>query len=83
MRKTNNRYENHKFHEINSTSCEKNNKIIQNQKENNHISYKIENKAENKIIAPSSMRCINLKRKINYLKKEKNIDNKEEDEKHI
>ena len=83
LRKTSNRYENHKFHEINSTSCEKNNKIIQNQKENNHISYKIENKAENKIIAPSSMRYINLKRKINYLKKEKNIDNKEEDEKHI
>ena len=39
-KKSSNRLENHKFHEIKSTSCEKDNKKIQNHKDKNHISIK-------------------------------------------
>ena len=64
-----NRAVNHKFHEIKSTSCEKNNCKIQNHKEKNHISYKIENKAHNQLIASTSMRNINFINKINIIDK--------------
>ena len=84
----NNRYNNHKFHEIKSTSCDKNNKKMLNYKNNNqklnyNISNNIEKKVEDKNIASSSMRYINLRRKMNYLNKAKNIDIKDENEKQI
>ena len=60
-----NRAANYKFHEIKSTSCEKNNFKIQNHKDNNHISFKIDNKRCNQLIASTSMRNINLTNKIN------------------
>ena len=64
-----NRAINHKFHEIKSTSCEKNNYKIQNHKEKNHISYKIDNKGHNQLIASTSMSNINLINKINIIDK--------------
>ena len=49
----------------------------------NNISNNIEKKVEDKNIASSSMRYINLRRKMNYLNKAKNIDIKDENEKQI
>lgn len=76
-KKINNRYENHRFHEISSTSCEKNIKIPQNHKEkkNYKISNKADNKENNQLMSCSSMRYIHLRRRIN------GIDNNKEKEK--
>lgn len=62
-KKLSNRFENHKFHEIKSTSREKDNKKIQNHKDKNHISYKIDNKTQDKLITYTSMRNINILKK--------------------
>ena len=62
-KKSSNRFENHKFHEIKSTSCEKNDKKIQNHRDKNHISYKIDIKDKDKLIACTSMRNINISKK--------------------
>ena len=67
-----NRYGNHKYHEIKSTSCEKN--IILNHKDKNHISYKIENKQPSQLIISTSMN--NLKFFKNRINNEKSPDNK-------
>ena len=80
-RKITNKYDNHKFHEIKSTSVEKNNKFMQYQKDKNIISYKIDNKAQNQVMANSSLKYINIRRKMNKDNKEKDADKKEEKEK--
>ena len=77
-KKSSNKLENHKFHEIKSTSCEKDNKKIQNHKEKNHISYKIDNKVQDKLIACTSMRNINLSKKIHIINKDSH-DKKKKD----
>ena len=78
-KKSSNRLENHKFHEIKSTSCEKDNKKIQNHKDKNHISYKIDNRVQDKLITCTSMRNINLSKKIHIINKDSY--NKKEQEK--
>ena len=78
-KKSSNRLENHKFHEIKSTSCEKDNKKIQNHKDKNHISYKIDNGVQDKLITCTSMRNINLSKKIHIINKDSY--NKKEQEK--
>ena len=78
-KKSSNKFENHKFHEIKSTSCEKNDKKIQNHRDKNHISYKIDIKEKDKLIACTSMRNINLSKKIYIINKDN--DNKKEQEK--
>ena len=79
LKKSNNKFENHKFHEIKSTSCEKNDKKVQNHKDKNHISYKIDNKGQDRVIACTSMRNINLSKKIHIINK--NSDDKKEQKK--
>lgn len=77
-KRINNRFGNHKFHEINSTSCEKNNKSVKENKEKNNISNNIEIKSHNQQVSCSSMRYFNLRRKFHNANKEKDIDNKDE-----
>ena len=76
-KRINNKYGNHRFHEIQSSSCEKKIKIIQENKDNINISYKVDNKYYNHPITSSSMRYINMRRKTNN-NKEKEPDKKNE-----
>ena len=76
-KKSNNRFENHKFHEIKSTSREKNIKRDTHQKENK-INYKADNRVQNPLFINSSMRYLNLRTRFNNLDKDKNSDDKNE-----
>ena len=77
-KKSNNRFENHKFHEIKSTSREKNIKKDTHQKENKIINYKADNRVQNPLFINSSMRYLNLRTRFNNLDKDKNSDDRNE-----
>ena len=77
-KRINNRFGNHKFHEINSTSCEKNNKSIKENKDKNNISNNIDIKSHNQQVSCSSMRYFSLRRKFRNAIKERDNDNKDE-----
>lgn len=67
---------NHKFHEIKSTSSEKNTGKIEEHKYKNYISPNNDNKLNNHLIASTSMRNLNIAKKINIIYK--NHDNKKQ-----
>ena len=72
IKSINNRYGNHKYHEIKSTSCEKDNNLILNHKDKNHISHQIENKQPSHLIISS---MDNLKLFKNEIISEKSLNN--------